>query len=163
MSGAGCAGAGATGCYCGCGMISAAMLSSLMHSSGTFCKKRVLWKSVGTGGQTRRSLYKYILFSSLWMKDGVSECLCLGDDCARGAGEQTEPGSGVGWAIKPAESRRPGSLSACHCLGLRARWAMSPLSVPKNGHQQHSEVVKVSNSEILNLIMAWSSFNQGIL
>ena len=38
------------------------------------------------------------------MKDGVGECLCLGDDCACGAAGQTKPGSDVGWAIKPADT-----------------------------------------------------------
>ena len=64
------------------------------------------------------------------MKDEVGECL-LGDseDCTRGApgapdtAEQTKPGSGVVWNIKPVESSRLGSLSSWHRLGLRARLA----------------------------------------
>ena len=52
------------------------------------------------------------------MKDGVGECLCLGDDCASGAAEQTKPGNCVLSAIKPAKSSRPGSLSVWHRLGI---------------------------------------------
>ena len=40
------------------------------------------------------------------MKDGVGECLCLGDDCASGAAEQTKPGSGVLWANGPSSPLR---------------------------------------------------------
>ena len=75
-------------------------------------------------------------------KMGAGECLCLDGGCASGAAEQTEPGSGVWWAIKPAESLRQGCLSAWHRLGPRARRAKQARR-PSSWHQlgQRKEVL----------------------
>ena len=78
------------------------------------------------------------------MKDGVGECLCLSDDSASGAAEQTKSGRFVCWAIQPAESSRPGSLSTWHLLGLQARqaklamWSSSVTPAGQNGRSRCS-------------------------
>ena len=89
-----------------------------------------IWSTVLDGVRDQWLSIPWPQSRGLSVKDWVGECLCSGNDWASGPAEQS--GSGVWWAIKPAEYQVVCSRGICWALELAAR---SKLGSPPVLHQ----------------------------